>query len=136
MATNRVDAVSGSLCWFDTFLTFGTRSGKRIQATPLDITHNADIDPIVGVIARHAYVELGFRFLMRDILQIALAPADVDAWAAIVAHPPTPNDLRQALEPYRGAFILDHDQFPAMQVRPTPERLAENANQKATRDEG
>ena len=67
-ATNRVNAVTGSLCWFDTFLTFRTRSGKRVEATPLDITHNADIDPIVGVIARHAYVELGFRFLMRDIL--------------------------------------------------------------------
>ena len=120
--------MSGNLCWFDTLLTFKTRSGKRVEATPLDITLNADIDPIVGVIARHVYVEIGFRFLMRDILQIALAPADVDAWATIVAHPPTPNDLRQALEAYRGAFILDDDRFPAMQVRPTPERLAEIAN--------
>lgn len=122
--------MSGNLSWFDTLLTFKTRSGKRVEATPLDITLNADVDPIVGVIARHAYVEIGFRFLMRDILQIALAPADADAWAAIVAHPPAPNDLRQALEAYREAFVLDDDRFPAMQVRPTPERLAEIANQK------
>jgi CRISPR system Cascade subunit CasA len=122
--------VSGKLCWFDTFLTFKTRSGNRVDATPLDITLNADTDPIVDVIARHPYVEIGFRFLMRDLLQIALAPADADAWATIVAHPPTPKDLKQALEAYRGAFILDDDRFPAMQVRPTPERLAEIANQK------
>jgi CRISPR system Cascade subunit CasA len=122
--------VSGSLCWFDTCLIFGTRSGKRVEATPLDITHNADIDPIVGVIARHAYVDIGFRFLMRDILQIALAPADADAWAALVAHLPKPDELRQTLEPYRKAFILDDNRFPAMQVRPTSERLAEIGKQK------
>jgi CRISPR system Cascade subunit CasA len=130
--------VSGSLRWFDTLLTFKTRSGKRVEATPLDITNNADTDPIVGVIGRHAYVEIGFRFLMRDILQIALAPADADAWAALVAHPPTPNDLRQSLEVYREAFILDNERFPAMQVRPTPERLTEIANQKprGTKEQG
>jgi hypothetical protein len=71
-----VNSQPGSLCWFDTLLPFRTRSGKRVEATPLDITRDSDTDPIVSIMARHAYVEVGFRFLMRDIFQIALAPAD------------------------------------------------------------
>jgi len=122
--------LSESLCWFDALLPFRTRSGKRVEATPLDITKDADNDPIVGIIARHAYVEVGFRFFMRDILQIALAPADAEAWAALVAHPPTPEELRQELERFRPAFILDDGRFPAMQVRPALERLAETAKPK------
>jgi CRISPR system Cascade subunit CasA len=128
-----VNPVSGTLCWFDALLPFRTRSGKRVEATPLDITKDADTDPIVGVIARHAYVELGFRFLMRDILQLALAPADAEAWAALVAHPPSPQELRRELERFRQAFILNDDRFPAMQVRPTRARLEEVAKPRPLR---
>jgi hypothetical protein len=119
-------------CWFDSLLPFRTRAGKLVEASPLDITRDHDEDPIIGVVARHAYVEIGFRFIMRDMLQVALAPLDGDAWAKLVAYPPSPNELRKALEPYRAAFVLSDDRFPAMQVRPSPERLAEIAQEGST----
>jgi hypothetical protein len=54
-------------------------------------------------------------------------------WAALVAHPPNPKELKQELERFRPAFILDDGRFPAMQVRPALERLAETVEPKPRR---
>jgi CRISPR system Cascade subunit CasA len=101
-----VNPVSGTLCWFDALLPFRTRSGKRVEATPLDVTKDADTDPIVGVIARHAYVELGFRFLMRVRAKATLEDDEEEdesglaPIAALLPDAPTGNVVRK-----------DHDFF-------------------------
>jgi CRISPR system Cascade subunit CasA len=56
-----------------------------------------------------------------------------EAWAALVAHPPAPEELRQQLERFRPAFILNDARFPAMQVRPMHERRSEAAKPKTRR---
>ena len=110
--------MSANCCWFDTVLPFRTRAGKVVEISPLEITRDHDEDPIIDLVSRHAYTEIGFRFAMRDVLQIALAPLDGDAWARLVVHPPKPDELRKVLESYRKAFILNDEHFPAMQVQP------------------
>jgi CRISPR system Cascade subunit CasA len=107
------------LNWFDMKLAFITASDRRVEANPAEITQNFSTDPIVDVACRHAYVEIGFRYLMRDLLQIAMAPADADTWADRMENPPFPEELARRLAPYRPAFFLDDDATPAMQVRPT-----------------
>lgn len=43
------------------------------------------------------------------LLQTAFAPEDDKAWRKLWDVPPTPEQLRQAFEPYREAFVLDGD---------------------------
>lgn len=125
-----------TLCWFDTRLPFRTLSGDVVERTPLDLTLDhgngspGSGNPIIGVVARHSYIEVGFRFLMRDVLQVALAPASTRDWARLVEAPPTPDELRAKLESYRPAFMLDDPRHPTLQVQPSPERLAEMVKPK------
>ncbi len=111
--------MSGScLCWFDQLLPFRRRSG-RVELLPVTaITDSHDEDPVVTVQTGHWTTDLAFRFLMRDLLQIALAPDDDEAWLELWEQPPTPEHLAGSLAPYRRAFLLDDPAFPAMQVRP------------------
>jgi CRISPR system Cascade subunit CasA len=106
------------LNWLDQRLRFRRRSGAPFEGTALDVSHAFADDPIVAVEAGHPAVELGFEFLLRDILQIAYPPADDAEWAKRLLDPPAPGDLRRALEPHRRAFVLDDPEFPAFQVRP------------------
>ena len=95
-----------------------------MELHPYEITRNfGGEDEVVGVVARHPYVALGFRYLMRDLLQIALAPRDAAEWARCLSAPPTPEEIGAALEPYRSAFVLDDPTSPAMQVRPCNDLL-------------
>ncbi|MCM8738626.1 type I-E CRISPR-associated protein Cse1/CasA [Azospirillum sp. A1-3] len=105
------------------------RSGPGL-ATPLTLTDGHLSDPIVAVRLGHPLVERGFEFLMRDILQAALPPRSVSDWEQLLAAPPTPVQLTEALAPYEDAFQIDHPSHPALQVRPSPQRLAEAAGRK------
>lgn len=106
------------LNWFDQTIGFRRRSGTPFEGTPLDLIDGFGDDPIVAVEAGHPAVELGFEFLLRDILQIACPPADDAEWAERLLVPPSPDDLCRALEPHRRAFVIDDPEFPAFQVRP------------------
>ena len=106
------------LNWLDQQLRFRRRSGAPFEGTPLHISDGFAGDPIVAVDAGHPAVELGFEFLLRDILQIASPPAGDAEWAERLLVPPSPDDLRRALAPHRRAFVLDDPEFPALQVRP------------------
>ncbi|MFC7334752.1 type I-E CRISPR-associated protein Cse1/CasA [Rhodocista pekingensis] len=108
------------------------RSGPGV-ATPLELTSRYGDDPILGVRLGHPLADRGFEFLMRDILQAALAPEDATAWRRMLVEPPGPEALAAALAPYRETFRLDHPTHPALQVRPAPERLAEAAAKKPAR---
>lgn len=105
------------------------RSGSGV-ATPLTLTDGYHDDPILAVRFGHPLAERGFEFLMRDILQAALAPRNLADWKRLLASPPSSDHLRQALAPYEDAFQIDHPSHPALQVRPSPERLAEAAERK------
>ena len=102
------------------------RSGPGL-ATPLTITADYDDDPVLAVRFGHPLADIGFHFLLRDVLQAALAPRNNADWVRRLATPPTPAELETALAPYRDAFIIDHPVHPALQVRPSAERLAEAA---------
>lgn len=115
--------------WFDCQIPVDRRSGPGV-ATPLELTSRYGDDPILGVRLGHPLADRGFEFLMRDILQAALAPEDATAWRRMLVEPPGPEALAAALAPYRETFRLDHPTHPALQVRPTPERLAEAAAKK------
>ncbi|GBD41508.1 hypothetical protein HRbin39_00890 [bacterium HR39] len=106
------------LCWLDQELPFRRRSGRVDLLTPLAITDAHEDDPVVAVETGHPVTDLGFRFLLRDLLQIALAPPDEEAWAELWFAPPEPERLAAAFAPYRRALVLDDPAFPAMQVRP------------------
>lgn len=106
------------LCWLDQELPFRRRSGRVDLLTPLAITDAHEDDPVVAVETGHPVTDLGFRFLLRDLLQIALAPPDEEAWAELWFAPPAPERLAEAFAPYRRALVLDDPAFPAMQVRP------------------
>ncbi|ACJ00700.1 type I-E CRISPR-associated protein Cse1/CasA [Rhodospirillum centenum] len=110
--------------WFDCQIPVDRRSGPGV-ATPLELTSRHGDDPILGVRLGHPLADRGFEFLMRDILQAALAPEDATAWRRMLVEPPGPEALAAALAPYRETFRLDHPTHPALQVRPAPERLAE-----------
>jgi hypothetical protein len=113
------------LNWLDQALGFRRRSGASFEGTPLDLSDGFADDPIVAVEAGHPAVELGFEFLLRDILQIACPPADDVEWAERLLEPPAPGELRRALEPHRRAFVLDDPEFPTFQIRPIEDRLKE-----------
>ncbi|WP_029011299.1 type I-E CRISPR-associated protein Cse1/CasA [Azospirillum halopraeferens] len=108
------------------------RSGPGL-ATPAEITAGHADDPVVGVRLGHPLADRGFEFLMRDLLQAALAPADAAAWRRMLFDPPEPGDLAERLAPYHPAFGLTHPAHPAMQVRPDPQRLAQAAARAPSR---
>ena len=124
------------ISWFDQPHRFRRRSGEPFIASPLDITDGYDSDPVVAIEAGHPFARIGFEFLLRDIFQAALAPATGKEWVALLAAPPSPDELRQRLEPYRRAFSLDAAAGPAFQVRPSPERLAEQQERKPAKGGG
>jgi CRISPR system Cascade subunit CasA len=103
------------------------------MATPLTLNDGYYDDPIVAVRFGHPLVERGFEFLMRDILQAALAPRSLSDWRRLLASPPPPDQLEKAIAPYEGAFLIDHPSHPALQVRPSPERLAEATGRKPSK---
>lgn len=105
------------------------RSGPGF-ATPLTITEQYDDDPVVAVRLGHPLADRGFEFLMRDILQAAMAPPSLDRWGEWLLTPPTPDALERLLAPYADAFVIDHPAHPALQVRPAAARLAEAAAAK------
>ena len=123
-------------CWLDQPHRFRRRSGEPFVASPLDITDGYDSDPVVAVEAGHPFARIGFEFLLRDIFQAALAPATGKEWVALLAAPPSPDDLRQRLKPYRRAFVLDDAVSPVFQVRPNSERLAEQQERKPAKGGG
>jgi CRISPR system Cascade subunit CasA len=88
--------------------------------TPLDLTNGHSDDPVVALAIGHSFLERGFEFLLRDLLQIALCPVADPEWVERVEEPPAPHELRTALAPFRPALELDDPQYPAMQVRPAP----------------
>jgi CRISPR system Cascade subunit CasA len=73
---------------------------------------------VVALAIGHPFLERGCEFLLRDLLQIALCPASDREWLRRLKQPPTTDELRTALAPYRPAFELEDPQYPAMQVRP------------------
>lgn len=111
------------LVWFEQPLPFRRRSGARVELPITDLTRAAD-DPIVAVETGHWFTDTGFFFLTRDLLQIAMPPADERAWVERLVSPPEPAAVREALADYADAFDLVHPELPAMQVRPTAEALA------------
>ncbi|MFZ1429009.1 MAG: type I-E CRISPR-associated protein Cse1/CasA [Geminicoccaceae bacterium] len=115
--------------WLEQPLPFRRGNGSRVMATPLEITRDyADPDArLVKVETGHPFTDLGFEGLMRDLLQIALAPRDDDVWARRLFAPPSQAELTAALAPYRRALIIVDDTTPAMQVRPSQQRLDEVA---------
>ena len=107
------------LVWFDQSLPFRRSSGRREILPIVKLTDDYATDPIVAVETGHWFTDTGFFFLLRDLVQIAMPPADAKRWLARLLTPPSPDELRQALEPYAEAFDLVHPDYPAMQVRPT-----------------
>lgn len=110
-------------------LPVNRRSGALQSATLPELTSGSD-DPIVGVRLGHPLAELGFHFLARDLLQAAFAPASLEAWAALLREPPSPQRLAATLAPYAETLRLDHPTTPAFQVRPSAARLEEAAAKK------
>jgi CRISPR system Cascade subunit CasA len=90
---------------------------------------------LVAVETGHPFLDRGFEGLMRDLLQIALAPKDARAWAARLLSPPSPDELAAAFAPYRPALVIDDDTAPALQVRPARERLGEATKQPRKRQQ-
>lgn len=115
------------LCWLDQNIRYLRKSGRVFIGTPLDITDDSGCDPIVSVHLGHPFADIGFEFLMRDLIQAAMPPRDAGEWVRRFLHPPDPAELRERLAPYRDALMLDHPETPAFQVQPTAERLAEAA---------
>jgi CRISPR system Cascade subunit CasA len=105
------------LNWFDQKLPFIRKSGVRDELTPLDLTDGHAKDPIVSVDIGGIFAETGFRFLMRDLLQIALAPNSEQLWVAKLFAPPSPEALRESFAPIKQAFRLDDPKYPCFQVR-------------------
>lgn len=129
-----------SLCWLDQPVRFRRKSGVAETATPLDITSKYDSrtgDPVVAVELGHPFADRGFEFLMRDLLQVALTVQEPAEWVEYFVRPPTPEELRAKLEPYRAGLFLDHPLTPAFQVCPSPERLTElGKGDKPGKDKG
>lgn len=116
--------VTGNLNWLETKIAFRTRAGRVVELNPHEITKDyGSEDEVVSLVARHPYVALGFRYLMRDLLQIAFAPKDAGEWASRLSAPPGPEEIEAAFAPYRRALVLDDPLYPAMQVRPNAQAL-------------
>lgn len=122
--------------WFDYTVPVDRLQSGLGVATPLELTDRYADDPIVGVRLGHPQADRGFEFLLRDILQAAMAPRDMDDWIHRLAAPPSPREFERLLAPYRPAFRIDHPETPAMQVRPTPACLAEAAGRKRSKSPG
>jgi CRISPR system Cascade subunit CasA len=121
------------LSWLDQPVPVVRKLSGAGSATPLEITGQHDHDPIIAVRFGHPLADRGFEFLMRDILQAAMAPRDSDAWMRLLTAPPTPGQLAVWLAPYRAAFHLDHPTTPAMQVRPSAAQLAKMTGRKPSK---
>jgi len=105
--------------WFHAKVRFVRRHSGAGEPAPLyELTGGDPDDPVVGIVCGHPAVELGTEFLLRDVLQIAMAPEDDRAWARLVRGPPSPEALLAKLEPYAQALDLDHPIHPLLQVRP------------------
>ncbi|HYE00980.1 MAG TPA: type I-E CRISPR-associated protein Cse1/CasA [Alphaproteobacteria bacterium] len=113
-----------SLSYLDQPIPVERRRTGAGWATPLDITAAYGDDPIVAVRLGHPLADRGFEFLMRDLLQAALAPEDIRSWAMLLRQPPAPVDLASCLAPYAEALDIVHPRHPALQVRPNPARRA------------
>lgn len=120
------------LHFFQQAIPVDRRSGPAV-ATPLQLTEAHEDDPILGVRLGHPLADRGFECLMRAVLQAALAPENLDEWLDRLWQPPSPEELARLLAPYRETFRIDHPEFPAMQVRPSPGRLEETGGKESKR---
>ncbi|CCG07919.1 type I-E CRISPR-associated protein Cse1/CasA [Pararhodospirillum photometricum] len=112
-----MDESLAPLQWLDVLLPVVRRSGARDRVCFADLTGGRE-DPVMGLDCPHPLLALSFELLATHILQIAYPPPDERTWRQRLFDPPSPAALRDALAPYREAFVLWGSDTPFLQVKP------------------
>jgi CRISPR system Cascade subunit CasA len=106
---------------FERWLSVRRRSGVTEIIAPFSITDAIKDDPIVSMSApRPDFQGASLEFLI-GLLSVALALTEEEDWEVAGEHPPTPEQLRDALMKLPSAFMLDGDGPRFLQDGSTPD---------------
>lgn len=94
----------------EAWLPFRRRSGKIEWADPSRVTDGiAGEDPIVALACPRPDFNGAVTEFLIGLYSVALKPADERAWKERDDHPPTPDEIRLAMDMLPNAFDLDND---------------------------
>jgi CRISPR system Cascade subunit CasA len=90
----------------DSWISIRRRSGHRERIAPWQVTDRWDSDPIARLASPRADFDGALAQFLVGLLQAALAPEDPRAWSELLDHPPLPDALKAAFEPFAPYFEL------------------------------
>ncbi|HEY2737733.1 MAG TPA: type I-E CRISPR-associated protein Cse1/CasA [Thermoanaerobaculia bacterium] len=93
----------------DPWIPIRRRSGAEERIAPWQITDRLDSDPVIALAAPRPDFDGALAQLWIGLLQTALPPARSREWRQRFDSPPSPEELRAALEPLAFAFELFGD---------------------------
>lgn len=93
----------------EAWLPVRRRSGSRQHIAPWEITDRIDDDPIIDLAAPRPDFDGALMQFLIAVVQTAASPQDARAWRQRFDAPPSPQELRTQLDPFRHAFALDGD---------------------------
>lgn len=92
---------------YEPWIPWRRRSGAIVWGPPETLLDDLDGDCVVGLAAPRPDFDGALQEFLIGLLTAALLPEDDDAWLQLAERPPTPAELRAALDRLPAAFYLD-----------------------------